>query len=315
MMWIKTDTRYLQIDGRTAVTIGAFDGVHRGHKALIRTLVHQAGQRGLHPLILTFDPPPRQVFQPDTNGLLSTLDERLALFEPLGVEGVVVLPFNETLINTPAEAFVRQLLDDLHVGGLWIGADFSLGKGGTGNTTRLRALGKRYHFEVHVLGETVRWDGQPVSSSRIRDAIKHGDIEQANGCLGHPYHITGIVQHGDHRGRKLGFPTANLYVSPGRLLPPNGVYVCEAHLQRERYLAVTNVGVRPTFEKSAPTVEAHVIDFDADIYHARMKLDFLSYLRPEVRFSTAEALIEQMHQDKSETRAWWAKHRSEKAHR
>lgn len=314
MMWTKTDTRQLQIDGRTGLTIGAFDGVHRGHKTLIRTLVTQTRERGFHPLILTFDPPPRQVFQPETNGLLSTLDERLALFEPLGVEGVIILPFNETLINTPAEVFVRQLIDDLHLAGLWIGADFSLGKGGVGNAARLQALGTQYRFDVQVLNEAVRWDDQPVSSSRIRDALKRGDIDEANGCLGHPYHITGIVQHGDHRGRKLGFPTANLYVSPGRLLPPEGVYVCEAHLAQGRYLAATNVGVRPTFETSAPTVEAYLLDFDADIYHARMRLDFLSYLRPEVRFSTAEALIDQMHQDKAETRAWWAANRSDIIH-
>jgi riboflavin kinase/FMN adenylyltransferase len=311
-MWIKTDTRRLRIQDRTGVTIGAFDGVHRGHKALIRTLVNEARQRGFQPLILTFDPPPGQVFQPEEYGLLSTLDERLALFEPLGVDGVIVLPFNETLIRTPAESFVRRLLDDLHLGGLWIGADFSLGRGGTGNATRLQELGDQYGFDVRVLRDTVMWGGEPVSSSRIRDAVKRGEIAEANGCLGHPYHITNVVRHGDHRGRKLGFPTANLHVSADRLLPPNGVYVCEAHLDRGHYPAVTNVGIRPTFNDRRPTVEAHLLDFDADIYHAALKLDFLAYLRAEVRFPTAESLIEQMHRDKSEARAWWAAHRSEK---
>jgi riboflavin kinase/FMN adenylyltransferase len=311
MMWIKTDTRNLQISRKSGVTIGAFDGVHRGHQALIRTLVDQSRERGWQPIILTFDPPPRQVFQPEKNGLLSTLDERLALFEPLGVDGVIILPFNQTLIDTPAETFVRRLVHDLNLGGLWIGGDFSLGKGGTGNAARLRELGTRYPFEVHVLHEAVTWDGAPVSSSRIRDAVKAGKIQEANGCMGHPYHITSIVRHGDHRGRELGFPTANLTLSPGRLLPPNGVYVCEAHLVQGRYPAVTNVGVRPTFEKSAPTVEAHLLDFDADIYHASMRLDFLSYLRPEIRYATASALIAQMHHDKADARTWWKKHRSE----
>jgi len=310
MMWIKDDTRHLQTRGRTGVTIGAFDGVHRGHKALIRTLVNQARDRGFQPLILTFDPPPRQVFQPEAYGLLSTLDERLALFEPLGVDGVVILPFNETLIHTPAEIFIRRLVDDLQLSGLWIGTDFSLGRGGEGDARRLQELGERYHFDVHVLKEAVTWEGEPVSSSRIREAVRQGNLKEANGCLGHPYHITNLVQHGDHRGRKLGFPTANLYVSSDRLLPPNGVYVCEAHVGQGHYSAVTNVGVRPTFQKSVPTVEAHLLDFDADIYHAEIKLDFLSYLRPEIRFSDADALIEQMHQDKENARAWWAKHRS-----
>jgi riboflavin kinase/FMN adenylyltransferase len=311
MMWIKDDTRHLQIRGRTGVTIGAFDGVHRGHKALINTLVNQARDRGYQPLILTFDPPPRQVFQPEEHGLLSTLDERLALFEPLGVDGVIILPFNDTLINTPAEAFVQRLVDDLNLGGLWIGADFSMGRGGEGNATRLKALGHSYQFDVHILRETVTWEGEPVSSSRIREAIKQGSLAEVNGCLGHPYHVTSLVQHGDHRGRKLGFPTANLYVNANRLLPPNGVYVCEAHLKQGHYPAVTNVGVRPTFQQSGPTVEAHLLDFEDNIYHMDMKLEFLAYLRPEIRYSSVDALIAQMHQDKRDARAWWAKHRSE----
>ena len=305
-MWIKTDTGNLRINKKTGLTIGAFDGVHRGHQVLIRTLTSEALELLFQPLILTFDPPPRQVFHPEENGLLSTLDERLALFEPLNVEGVIVLPFDETLIHTPAEAFVRRLIDDLHLGGLWIGADFSLGKGGRGNVTRLRELGNAYHFEVHVLNKAVTWRGKPVSSSRIREAVTRGDIEEANGCLGHPYHIRSVVQHGDHRGRRLGFPTANLYVNPNRLLPPHGVYVCEAHLDQGRYPAVTNVGVRPTFGQRVPTVEAHLLDFDADIHGHTLRLDFLAHLRAETRFETAEALIDQMRQDKSEARAWWA---------
>jgi len=303
-MWVKRGFEQLVLDGPTGLTIGAFDGVHLGHQTLIRRFVAEARAVQLGTVALTFDPLPRQFFGQGAAALLSTLDERLIWMEPLGLDGVVVLPFDRDLAATPAADFVERLVQRLDLRGLWVGPDFVLGRDQAGDIPFLEQIGRKRGFDVHVFAANVVWEGQPVRSSRIRRAVRVGDMRQAAGCLGRPYQLAGIVEHGEARGRRLGFPTANLALPAARLLPANGVYVCYAQVDRGRFAAITNVGTRPTFNHHPPNVEAHLLDFSGDLYAQSIRLDFLHRMRPELRFPSAEALIEQMRQDEAEARAW-----------
>ncbi len=292
-------------EAATGLTIGAFDGVHLGHQALIRWMARGAEQRGWRPWVLTFDPVPRQVLQGREAQLLSSLEGRLEYLAALDVAGTVILPFDAALIETPAEAFVTQLVARMGMRGLWIGPDFTLGRQREGDVAHLRALGDRRGFEVNVFEARVTWDAAPVRSSRIRRALRAGRVAEARGCLGRPYRMDGPVVYGDQRGRVLGFPTANLDLPAERLRPANGVYICRAHVPQGSFAAITNVGTRPTFNNRPPTVEAHLLDFCADIYGETLQLDFLKRLRPEEKFPSADALIRQMARDEAEARAWF----------
>lgn len=307
-MWTAHDITHLRLTEPSAITIGAFDGVHRGHKALIEQMVTEARRQELQPIVLTFDPLPGQVLEGDDYGLLSTLPGRIARIQALGVAGLLILSFEEALMAMPAETFVQQMVDHLALRGLWVGPDFTLGRDREGDVEYLREAGQRFGFKVNVLNQPVLWDGKPVRSSRIRDALRAGDIEEANGCLGYPYHVRGVVVHGEKRGHKLGFPTANLKPPQERLLPANGVYICRAHFASGSYGAITNIGTRPTFNNYPTTIEAYLLDFSGDLYGTSLRLDFLKRLRPELRFPSAEALIAQMQQDEAEARTWLRAH-------
>jgi riboflavin kinase/FMN adenylyltransferase len=288
------------------LTIGAFDGVHVGHQALLRWFVTEAHAAGLQAVVLTFAPLPRQVLSPSSAPpLLSSLAERQAQFARLGVDGVVTLRFDRAMAALSAQDFMAQVARTVDLRGIWVGADFALGRERGGTVTLLREIGGARGFAVHTFAETVMWCGAPVRSSRIRRALQAGDVAEACGCLGRPYRLSGVVVHGDHRGRTLGFPTANLAAPADRQLPAWGVYVTRAHLPQGSFESVTNVGWRPTFNHRPPTVEAYLLDFTADIYGAALELDFLHRLRAEEKFASVDALIAQMHQDTAETRAWF----------
>lgn len=303
-MWVRRDVESLTLEGRTGLTIGAFDGVHLGHQALIRRMVAESQHAGMQAVVLTFDPLPRQVLGHNKHGVLSTLEERLDFLKVLGPDGVVVQLFDRKTALIPATDFVTWLVEKLALVDLWVGPDFALGHNHEGNIPFLKDMGARCGFAVRVFEETIQWGGHPVRSSRIRHALKGGDLVQANGCLGRPYRLSGIVEHGDQRGRLLGFPTANLQVVGDQLLPANGVYICRVHLHGERFDAIVNVGTRPTFDRHPPIVEAHLLNFSRDIYAESLQLDFLHRLREELRFPSAEALIEQMHADRVHAAAW-----------
>ena len=281
-----------------ALTIGAFDGVHLGHQALIRTMVKAASIQDLTPAVLTFHPLPRQVLQGGKLNLLSTLEERLALIAALEVDGAIILPFDRGLMTSTAEDFIAQLVDSVKPGGIWVGPDFRFGKDREGDLQLLEIAGIQYGFDVHRFHETVCWQDKPVHSSRIRRALLVGNLDEVNGCLGRPYALAGTVGHGEKRGRVLGFPTANLNPPEERMLPANGVYIARAWLESQMYMALVNVGTRPTFNHHPPTVEAHLLDFSADIYGAVLRLEFLQLLRAELKFPNADALIAQMREGK-----------------
>jgi riboflavin kinase/FMN adenylyltransferase len=285
------------------LTIGSFDGVHLGHQALIRQLVSGAHQAGAPAIVITFFPHPVVVLRGSQGQFyLTSPEERAALLSRLGVDAVVTLTFDDHLRMLPAEEFMRQVQNHLRIRRLLVGYNFALGRGREGNVERLRELGGPLGYELSIF-EPVELAGQAVSSSLVRAQLAAGAVDQAARSLGRPYCVSAGVIHGDGRGKTIGIPTANLDVWAERALPAVGVYAGYAEVDGRRYQAVTNIGVRPTFESSAPLrVETHILDFDRDLYGEMVRLSFVARLRGEQRFPSIDALIAQIRQDIQTTR-------------
>ena len=281
----------------TFVAVGSFDGVHLGHQAVLQAMISEAKALGARTAVLTFFPHPQRVIQKMTEPYyLGTLDERVALLGNLGIDLIITHPFNDTVRQTRAATFVDELCRYLDLRQLW-GGNFALGYQREGDIPFLRKLGEERGYSVQQVEAMVPWQGERVSSSRIRRSLLEGDLAEVNGCLGRPYSVSGTVVEGKKLGRTIGFPTANVDFWEEQLLPTNGVYATYAWLGEERHLAATNVGVRPTVNGSAVTVEAHLLDFDADIYGRTLRLEFMGRIRPEMKFAGLEALKAQIAAD------------------
>lgn len=281
----------------SVVTIGVFDGVHRGHQALISHLVAEAHTTGRLAVVLTLFPHPDVVLR----GLagryyLSTPDYKARLLGDLGIDVVITHPFNEEVRRIRAAAFVDLLRTHLHMTSLWVTADFAMGYQREGNFAFLSAQGQEKGFEVWQ-SDLIQASEVRISSSQIREALLAGAVEQAAALLGREYCVEGVVVRGDQRGRTIGFPTANLDLWPEQIIPATGVYACWATLGAERFMAVTNVGVRPTFSGTDLRTEAHLLDFDRDIYGETLTLTFVKRLRGEQKFNALESLIAQIRND------------------
>jgi riboflavin kinase / FMN adenylyltransferase len=274
------------------VAVGTFDGVHLGHRAVIRGA----------DTVLTFEPHPLSVIAPArAPRLLTTLERKAELVAGLGVEELVVVPFDREFAERSAQRFVDEVLAGaLRATHVSVGENFRFGHGAKGDPALLRADGR---FETRV-APLLEVDGEVVSSSHIRGLVLGGAVEYADRLLGAPFTITGEVVHGDKRGRELGFPTANLIPAEGYVTPGHGVYACRATTADGRtYAAATNVGVRPMFVTGrGELIEAYLLDFDADIYGTDLRIAFLKRLRGEKRFDSVEALVEQMGRDVDEAR-------------
>lgn len=283
---------------RACLTVGVFDGVHRGHRELIQRLTRQAQAEGCPAVVLTFHPHPASVLTGREIKCLTTPDERAALLASLGVDAVVTQPFTRELSQVPAREFMLRLKERLGLERILIGYDFALGKGREGNAARLTEIGRELGYAVEVV-PGVSDESGVISSTSIRKLVSSGDVVSAAGLLGRPYCLSGPVIHNDHRGSKIGFPTANIDYPAEKVLPANGIYACHAWLEGERFAAAINVGLRPTVSdtQTVPNVEAYLLDFHRDIYGKRLDLDFVSRLRDEAKFSSLEALVEQMHRD------------------
>ncbi|MBP8949848.1 MAG: riboflavin biosynthesis protein RibF [Candidatus Promineofilum sp.] len=286
----------------TYVTIGSFDGVHLGHQTLLRAMVARARQDGARAAALTFFPHPRRVMQTlPPRFYLTTLDDRVHLLAEQGIDLIITHPFDDEVRQIRAADFVDQMLAALDMRQLW-GGHIALGYKREGDVPFLRQQGVAKGFTVETMTDLVDWDGAPVSSRRVRDALAAGDIATVNGCLGRLHSVRGLVVKGDQRGRTIGFPTANLALWDELLLPGFGVYATYATIHGRRYAAATNVGVRPTVNGSGVTIEAHLLDFDEDIYGEEVRLEFVRRIRPEMKFDGLDALKGQILADVGEVR-------------
>lgn len=292
-------THLTEVDHRqpTLLAIGSFDGVHRGHQALLAQLIASARAKGLRAAALTFFPHPRRVLQTmPPRFYLNTLDDRVHLLGQQGLDLIITHPFDDEVRHIRAADFVDQLIETLDMRELW-GGNFALGYKREGDVPFLRKLGAERGFKVRVIENMVEFDGELVSSRRVRQELEAGNMADVNGCLGRPFTVRGNIVKGDQRGRTIGFPTANLAVWDELLLPANGVYATVAHVGGEQYAAATNVGRRPTVNGSSLTVEAYLLDFDRDIYGEEMRLSFIERIRPELRFESLAMLQAQIAAD------------------
>ncbi len=286
------------------VTIGVFDGVHKGHQYLIKRLVEEAHSTGRLAVVLTFFPHPDIVLR----GLhgryyLTSAEQKAELLKSLGVDLVVTHPFNDEVRQLRASEFVDQLLSHLKMSALWVGSDFAMGYKREGNVPFLREQGIQKGFSVHEI-DLIEAQGGKISSSLIRQAVQEGQMEKARNWLNRAYSVIGEVVHGEKRGRKIGFPTANTSVWDELVLPANGIYAGWARLGDERFMAMTNVGVRPTFDGKNVTVEPYLLDFDRDIYGHQLEVSFEKLLRPEAKFNSLQELIDQIGRDVEEGKAF-----------
>jgi riboflavin kinase/FMN adenylyltransferase len=287
------------LDQPSVITIGVFDGVHRGHQHLISQLVEEAHASGRLAVVLTLFPHPDVVLRGLTGRYyLTTTEQKAALLGALGVDVVITHPFNDDVRKIRAAAFVDQLCEHLRLSSLWVTADFALGYQREGNFAFLTAQGTEKGFEVRQTN-LVKADqtSATISSSDLRTALLDGQVEQAAKWLGRLYRVEGTVVKGDQRGRTIGFPTANLDIWAEQIIPATGVYACWAYLGDERFMAVTNIGYRPTFNGQDLRVEAHLLGFDRDIYGQTLALEFVERLRGEQKFSGFEALVQQIRAD------------------
>lgn len=283
----------------TVVAVGVFDGVHLGHQHLLKRLAARAQAKNYSPAVLTFHPHPDVVLgRAEGRYYLTSPEQRAAVLSALGAEWIVTHPFNDEVRQMRAAAFVNSLLEHLAMRELWVGPDFALGYKREGNVDFLRAEGERKGFTVEIVQlVTSDGNGNTVSSSRVRAALEAGEIDNVTRWLGRPYRLEGEVVRGDGRGRTIGFPTANIDVWEQQVLPAKGVYAGWAHLNGETFMAVANVGKRPTFDGKIVTVEAHLLDFDRDIYGAHLVFDLVARLRPEMKFNGIEELVAQIKRD------------------
>jgi riboflavin kinase/FMN adenylyltransferase len=287
---------------RTVVTVGSFDGVHLGHRAVLEEIARRASAAGLTSMLVTFEPHPLEVINPRAAPQLLTLpDEKAQALAQSPVDSVVFLPFTEELRRLSPERFVEEILERrFNVGELVIGYDHGFGSGRSGDVGLLREIGRRDGFAVDVVAAVELTDGRPISSSLIRRAVAGGDLETAERALGRPYSVSGVVARGVGRGRTIGIPTINLAAISGRkLLPPDGVYAATVSTRRGRYGAMANLGGRPTFGDDARILEAHLFEFDAELYGQPVQLDFIERLRDVVRFATPEELVAQLGRDRA----------------
>lgn len=290
--------------GRSVVTIGVFDGVHRGHQAIIGHSVKRARDLGLQSVVMTFDPHPAEVVRPGSHPAVLTEPVRKAeLIEELGVDAVCVVPFTPGFSQLSPDEFVHDVLvESLHTAAVVVGDNFRFGHKAAGDVGMLESLGRTFGFTVED-APLVAEDGLVFSSTYIRSCVDAGDVRAAAGALGRPHRLTGVVVRGDQRGRELGFPTANLLAHRYAAVPADGVYAAWfIRAGGERHRASVSIGTNPTFSGAERRIEAYVLDFEGDLYGERVSLDFVGHLREQRTYDGIEPLIAQISADVAETR-------------
>jgi riboflavin kinase/FMN adenylyltransferase len=285
--------------GEVWLTIGSFDGVHKGHQSIIQELICGGHANDAPTVVVTFYPHPSAILRGQNFPYyLSSPEEKARILEKMGVDHVITHPFNRRVANKTARQFIQDLNNRLNIRHLGVGYDFAMGKDRDGDFVTLQKLGDEFGFSVTQSPPVEDKDGV-ISSRRIRFLLGVGKVEVAANLLGRKYSVEGLVEVGDQRGRQIGFPTANMSIWAEKIIPTAGVYACWAHVRGKTWGAVTNIGVRPTFEANPvpPRVEAHLIDFDEDIYGENIRLEFVYRIRDEKRFSGIDALRTQIQKD------------------
>ncbi len=299
MKYIK-HTLEFHIDEPAILSLGKFDGLHLGHKYLLKEL-QKGKEAGLKSVIFTFDIPPRS-FSGEACPILSTNEEKQQIFEEAGIDYVIECPFTNELRQMEPEAFLRMLTAHIPVKKIVAGTDFRFGKERSGGPEELKKYADSFGYEA-IIVEKMQYEGADISSSRIRGLLEQGDIEKANTLLGYPYFFLGPVLHGNEIGRTIGFPTANQIPSKEKLLPPNGVYAVEVTVGQTKYAGMANIGCKPSIAGEYPIgVETHIFDFDEKIYDEIIQVAFLKYLRPERKFASLEELKTQIAADMTEAK-------------
>ena len=292
-----------------AVTIGKFDGVHRGHQYLVRRLLEEARKRDLASVVVTMHPHPATVLRPGTPiSYLCSLEERVELLQSLGVDQVAVLSFTSELAQLSYREFVTLIIDQLDMRLLLAGPDLALGRNREGNVEAIRPLALEKGFEL-ALVELLSEEEAKVGSGAVRQALAAGEMETVTRLLGRPFALHGPVVRGAERGRTIGFPTANIAIGADLALPSFGVYVTRAYLGESTYDSITNIGKRPTFNEDRPTIETYILDFDADCYEQQLRIELLTRVRAEMRFDGIEALKAQIGSDVQTARDYFAEER------
>ncbi len=286
----------------TVLTVGTFDGVHKGHRALINTVVEAAKERNARSVVVTFDPHPREIINPGKSGIhmLTSLEERCELLEDMGVDILLVIPFDRDFSLLSSEEFVRDVIyNKIGVSEFVIGYDHHFGKDREGTIDTIKKLGKELNFDSRVVSKQEMGD-VTISSTLIRRTLaEQGDVKKAAEYLNRSYLLNGMVAHGDKRGKPIGFPTANLKPEhKNKVIPKNGVYAVNVRVDEEWYGGMMNIGVRPTFENNEHTLEVHIFDFSREIYGQTIQVRFIDRIRDEKKFSGTQQLKEQLVRDK-----------------
>lgn len=286
-----------KLDEPVSVVLGCFDGVHEGHRQVLRAGVEAAKKLNCRTAVLTFDKPVRAFFAPESVSLISSDDAKLRFFEELGVSVCISLPLTAEILSIDAQEFIEKIvIEKLGAVHVCCGYNYTFGKGARGNAVMLKKICKKHGIGVTVVPE-YRVDGLSVSSSEIRSLISNGEVKKAAALLGYPYSIASEVVSGQRLARRLGFPTVNVLPEKDMLLPKNGVYLTKTSFDGFSYYGITNVGVRPTVDTGILCAETHMFDFEGDVYGKKITTEFIEFIRPEKRFSTVEELAVQVRED------------------
>lgn len=302
----KTELIYLKDIERvpnSVITVGTFDGVHQGHRALIETVVQQAKSRKARSVVISFDPHPRDIINPGTEGIkqLTTISERREILEEIGIDVLLIIPFTRDFSLLSSEEFIKDVIyNKVGVSEFIIGFDHHFGKDRTGTIETVEKVGKELNFDALVVSKKEMGDHK-VSSTRIRNEISdNGNVQLAAELLGRLYLLNGIVIHGDKKGRTIGFPTANIKPEhPNKVIPKNGVYAVHVRVAEVWYKGMMNIGNRPTFNAFERRIEVHIFDFDQDLYGQTIQVRFVQKLRDEIKFPDIPSLIKQLEKDKA----------------
>lgn len=288
----------LNIPESSIATIGTFDGIHVGHQKILNSLVDSAKQNNLKSVVITFNPHPRKIIdEKNSVKLINTIEEKKEKLRTLGIDYLIIQKFDQKFSETEAEKFVEILKNNINIKKLIVGHDHRFGKNRNANINDLKKYGKELNFEVIEI-DALEIEKVNISSTKIRLAIKEGNIQMANSYLGYNFFLSGKIIKGYSRGKELGFPTANLKIEEDKILPKNGVYLVKSIIDKQDFFGMMNIGYNPTFNNSSKKIETHFFDLNKDLYGELIKIELLEYIRDEKKFETVDDLIQRLKLDR-----------------